>query len=135
MKNKEIEELLDYYQKEIDKYEETKQYLMKKYGYDEETIDNISQHQKYKNNKLLLSYIEQLKKRNKELYEGFIATQEELTDYATKNENLENNRDKAIERCEFWLDFYRNVNNDERIILRLNDILNKLKGDDNASTN
>lgn len=44
-------------------------------------------------------------------------------------EQLENNRDKAIERCEFWLDFYRNVNNDERIILRLNDILSKLKGD------
>ena len=43
-------------------------------------------------------------------------------------EQLENNRDKAIERCEFWLDFYRNVNNDKRIILRLNDILSKLKG-------
>ena len=39
--------------------------------------------------KLLLSYIEQLEKRNKELYEGFMATQEELTDYATKNEQLE----------------------------------------------
>lgn len=47
--------------------------------------------------KLLLSYIEQLEKRNKQLYEGFMATQEELTDYATKNEQLENNRDKAIE--------------------------------------
>lgn len=34
--------------------------------------------------------IEQLEKRNKELYEGFMATQEELTDYATKNEQLEN---------------------------------------------
>ena len=39
--------------------------------------------------KLLLSYIEQLEKRNKQLYEGFMATQEELTDYATKNEQLE----------------------------------------------
>ncbi len=48
----------------------------------------------------LLLYIEQLEKRNKELYEGFMATQEELTDYATKNEQLENNRDKAIEYVE-----------------------------------
>ena len=39
--------------------------------------------------KLLLSYIETLENRNKELYEGFMATQEELTDYATKNEQLE----------------------------------------------
>ena len=102
MKNKEIEELLDYYQKEIDKYEETKQYLMEKYGYDEETIDNISQHQRYKNNKLLLSYIETLKNRNKELYEGFMATQEELTDYATKNEQLENNMKEIIKKINFY---------------------------------
>ena len=47
--------------------------------------------------KLLLSYIETLEKRNKQIYEGFMATQEELTDYAMKNEQLENNRDKAIE--------------------------------------
>lgn len=47
--------------------------------------------------KLLLSYIKQLEKRNKQLYEGFMAAQEELTDYATKNEQLENKYDKALE--------------------------------------
>ena len=113
MKNKEIEKLLNNIKEDV------KCNLYWKYicGY---TVEDF---------KLLLSYIEQLEKRNKQLYEGFMATQEELTDYATKNEQLEKNRDKAIERCEFWLDFYRNVNNDERIILRLNDILSKLKGD------
>lgn len=52
-----------------------------------------------------------------------------IHDLKKENQQLKKNRDKAIERCEFWLDFYRNVNNDERIILRLNDILSKLKGD------
>ena len=44
MNKEEIEEIeiLDYFQKDVDKYEESKKYLMEKYGYDEETIDNIS---------------------------------------------------------------------------------------------
>ena len=41
--NDEVKEILDYFQKDVDKYEESKKYLMEKYGYDEETIDNISQ--------------------------------------------------------------------------------------------
>ena len=81
MKNKEIEEILNY----------MKQYVENKYEHDSEPMLN------YKDLQIVLSYIEQLEKRNKELYEAFMATQEELTDYATKNEQLENNRDKAIE--------------------------------------
>ena len=79
MKNKEVEELLN----------ELKEVTNSKKSSSTYCITN-------KHWQLLLSYIEQLKKRNKELYEGFMATQEELTDYATENEQLENNRDKAI---------------------------------------
>lgn len=95
--NKEIEEVLDYYQKEIDKYEETKQYLIEKYGYDEETIDNISQHQKYKNNKLLLSYIEQIENLCNKYEQEHKTTFEIWKKDIKKLEQLENNRDKAIE--------------------------------------
>ena len=116
MKNKEIEEILDKL-KDKDWYEEldltgTKWIELKQ----EET-------------NLLLSYIEQLEKRNKQLYEGFMATQEELTDYATENERLENNRDKAIEQCNDWIKIYKKLNSDERLILRLEEISRILKGD------
>ena len=74
--------------------------------------------------KLLLSYIEQLENRNKELYEGFMATQEELTDYATKNEQLENNRDKAIEEIEKQEDYFNNYP-----LINKQKLLNILKGD------
>lgn len=44
--------------------------------------------------------IKKLEKRNKEIYEGFLATQEEMSDYATRI-------DKAIEYIEgsYFLDF------------------------------
>ena len=41
--------------------------------------------------------IERLEKRNKEIYEGFMATQEELKEYAEENERLNNIIDKAID--------------------------------------
>lgn len=76
MKNKEIEELLNN--------------IKDKYSYDPyDTTGKVYTTISYEEGQLLLSYIEQLEKRNKELYEGFMATQEELTDYATKNEQLE----------------------------------------------
>ena len=50
--NDEIKEILDYFQKDVDKYEESKKYLMEKYGYDEETINNISQHKRHINTKM-----------------------------------------------------------------------------------
>ena len=33
--NDEIKEILDYFQKDVDKYEESKKYLMEKYGYNQ----------------------------------------------------------------------------------------------------
>ena len=76
MKNKEIEELLNN--------------IKDKYSYEPyDNTGNVYTTISYEEGQLLLSYIEQLEKRNKELYEGFMATQEELTDYATKNEQLE----------------------------------------------
>lgn len=65
--NNEIKEILDYFQKDVDKYEESKRYLMKKYGYDEETIDNISQHERHINTKKLLDYITNLQQENERL--------------------------------------------------------------------
>ena len=51
---------------------------------------------------------ERLKIRNKEIYNGFIATQEELSDYATRNE-------KAIRYIERCRDYHRDIHKEERI--------------------
>ena len=67
--NDEIKEILDYFQKDVDKYEESKKYLMEKYGYDEETIDNISQHKRHINTKILLDYITNLRQENQKYKE------------------------------------------------------------------
>lgn len=67
--NDEIKEILDYFQKDVDKYEESKKYLMEKYGYDEETIDNISQHKRHINTKILLDYITNLQQENQKYKE------------------------------------------------------------------
>lgn len=88
MKNKEIEELLD----ELKDVAERHTIEIREYGAVEAIPQSISKELRlnsYSAN-LLLSYIEQLEKRNKQIYEGFMATQEELTDYATENEQLEN---------------------------------------------
>lgn len=66
---------------------------------------------------------ERLEKRNKEIYDGFIATQEELSDYAIKIE-------KAVEyiKNESWYCY----KDDEEIIDRLAILkLLKILGDDN----
>ena len=67
--NDEVKEILDYFQKDVDKYEESKKYLMEKYGYDEETIDNISQHKRHINTKILLDYITNLQQENQKYKE------------------------------------------------------------------
>ena len=138
MKNKEIEELLN----------ELKEVTNSKKLSSTYCITN-------KHWQLLLSYIETIENRNKELYEGFMATQEELTDYAMKNEQLENlcnkyeqehkttfeiwkkdikklkqlenNRDKAIEYVEKHTDKLKNIIVPKRDF-DYKELLNKLKG-------
>lgn len=74
MKNKEIEEILNY----------MKQYVENKYEHDSEPMLN------YKDLQIVLSYIEQLEKKyNRSL--------DKLRNLRVENEQLENNRDKAIE--------------------------------------
>ena len=67
--NDEIKEILDYFQKDVDKYVESKKYLMEKYGYDEETINNISQHKRHINTKILIDYITNLQQENQKYKE------------------------------------------------------------------
>lgn len=76
--NDEIKEILDYFQKDVDKYEESKKYLMEKYGYDEETINNISQHKRHINTKILLDYITNLQQENQKYKEVFDKLKEDL---------------------------------------------------------
>jgi hypothetical protein len=115
MKNKEIEELLKYLKNKFyisgEFYTEEKIKVLSKkelellLSYIEQLEKKVDQYENPDDLTLFYMWLDtkakdkmkQLEKRNKELYEGFMATQEELTDYATKNEQLENNRDKAIE--------------------------------------
>lgn len=86
----EIKEILDYFQKDVDKYEESKKYLMQKYGYDEETIDNISQHERHINTKKLLDYITNLQ-------DLLNKTNDELVSYVDRCIELEEENEKALE--------------------------------------
>ena len=102
MKNKEIEELLNNFQEVLDNPTTTDE------CYDGRIIEiDRSYDLEQDEIKLLLSCIKQLKNRNKELYEGFMATQEELTDYATKNEQLEKENKELKDRNEINID--RNI--------------------------
>ena len=86
--NDEIKEMLDYFQKDVDKYEESKKYLMQKYGYDEETIDNICQHERHINTKKLLDYITNLQQRFDSLMEAHKICDELNEDLQEENKRL-----------------------------------------------
>ena len=91
MVNKDIEELLNDIKEQVTIDEKLGKEIAK--DFHKTTLN-------YKEIKILLSYIEQLEqleKRNKQLYEGFMATQEELTDYATENEKLKKQKDDVVE--------------------------------------
>ena len=90
--NDEIKEILDYFQKDVDKYEESKKYLMEKYGYDEETIDNIYQHKRHINTKILLDYITNLQQENQKYKEVIDKAIEYMKDFIF--EPLLTNEDK-----------------------------------------
>ena len=79
--NDEVKEILDYFQKDVDKYEESKKYLMEKYGYNEETIDNIYQHKRHINIKKLLDYITNLQQENQKYKEVIDKIDKYINDY------------------------------------------------------
>ena len=92
--NNEVKEILDYFQKDVDKYEESKKYLMEKYGYDEETIDNISQHKRHINTKILLDYITNLQQENQKYKEVIDKAIEYMKDFIF--EPLLTNEDRKL---------------------------------------
>ena len=143
MKNKEIEELLNELKEVTNSKKLSSTYCITNkhwqllFSYIEQLQKKIDQYENPDDLTLFYMWLDtkakdkmkQLEKRNKELYEGFMATQEELSDYAMENEQLENNRDKAVEQCNDWIKIYKKINSDERLILRLEEISRTLKGD------
>lgn len=79
----EIKEELNYLKKEVDKYVESKTYLMGKYNYKELDIDDIEQHKKYVYFTRLLDYIAKLQRY---VDENFLYTYEELQDEVIENQ-------------------------------------------------
>ena len=71
-----------------------KKYLMEKYGYDEETIDNISQHKTHINTKILLDYITNLQQENKKYKEAIDKAIEYMKDFIF--EPLLTNEDRKL---------------------------------------
>ena len=130
MKNKEIEEILNY----------MKQYVENIYEHDSEPMLN------YKDLQIVLSYIEQLEKENdrlKEVVENLTTmtvngdTKQIKNTAQYKLEQLENNRDKAIEYVESHFIFndktgecYQTYTFDKDNVKKLYDIL---KGDSDES--
>ena len=92
--------------------------------------------------KLLLSYIEQLEKENETLGEIVNIKDEQLkemqmqkTDYTAVNileakiEQLENNRDKAIEICDFYNKKYqKDPLGNQKVLFVISNVMNILKG-------
>lgn len=126
MKNKEIEELLKYLKNKFytsgELYtDERIKVLSKKelellLSYIEQLEKKIDQYENPDDLTLFYMWLDtkakdkmkQLEKRNKELYEGFMATQEELTDYATENEQLENENQQLKKQKDDVVEYIKN---------------------------
>ena len=100
--NDEIKEILDYFQKDVDKYVESKKYLMEKYGYDEETINNISQHKRHINTKILIDYITNLQQESQK-YKEVIDILNFIKNRKNQGASQENINKMAIEFVNSWL--------------------------------
>lgn len=130
MKNKEIEELLN----DFSKVYEAHVKIIDKYDNADEI--HYASPISLKQIKLLLSYIEQLEKENDRLKKDYAIVINDNCDYITlekKIEQLENNRDKAIEYIESHFIFndktgecYQTHTFDKDNVKKLCD---KLKGD------
>ena len=73
-------------------------------------------------NALLMKKNKQLEKRNKQIYEGFMATQEELTDYAMKNEQLEADYKEANDSITWWNNRFNALNKEYKLLKDRNEI-------------
>jgi len=105
-------------------------------------------HDLYEENERLKKANAILEKRNKEIYDGFMATQEELTEYAEENERLKDSLetmtftakvkqeavDSLISRIDKAIEYINNgyLSDGEMVnILARQDLLNILQGEDN----
>jgi hypothetical protein len=88
----------------------------------EETDSQLSKDTIFK----LHNEIERLNKRNKEIYEGFMATTKELTEYAEENERLKDLCDKYEEEHRTTFEEWKKTIN---IINELEEILEYEKND------
>lgn len=98
--NNEIKEILDYLKKEVDKFEESKTYLMETYNYREQDIENIEQHKKYVYFKKLLDYITNLQETKANM-------EQELQELYLIKDNLQE-ENKKLEEDNYELQKYIN---------------------------
>lgn len=70
---------------------------------------------------------EQLKKRNKEIYDGFLATQEELTEYAIENEELKKQKDDVVEYIKEYKKILEEGNNKGADYVVINSIYQRIE--------
>ena len=126
MKNKEIEELLKG-MRDVSNTEgcsmNLDRYLVKLLlSYIEQLEKKVDQYENPEDLTLFYMWLDtkakdkmkQLEKRNKQLYEGFMATQEELTDYAMENEQLEAEIKELNDSITWWTNRFNAVERDKR---------------------
>ena len=129
--NEDIKEILDYLKKEVDKFEDSKTYLMEIYNYREKDIENIQQHKKYVYFKKLLNYITNLQNENEELKNqlDFIEEQNKYIDKLEKMiKDYKSRNEKAIEYIKIELS--QGGPRETSDLVDGYDLLNILKGGD-----
>ena len=78
----------------------------------------------------LCNEVIRLRKRNKEIYDGFMATQEELSDYAEENDRLRAKIDKAVAYIKEQYKWIEESDNRWQPVLDNKKLLNILNGED-----
>lgn len=133
MKNKEIEEVLndikthDYKVLNREDYSLLLSYIQQ-LEEDNEYLKRLCETQN--NREYRSKFLKEFQKEHgKNVFPDYDEIYKRYDSLKEKNKQLENNRDKAIEQCNDWIKFYKKLNSDERLILRLEEISRTLKGD------